>query len=47
MDLTSRGIFKVLGKGFITKPCIVKARFVSRIAEKKLKAVGGAVVVTA
>eukprot|EP00756_Hemistasia_phaeocysticola_P024950 Hpha_TRINITY_DN15980_c0_g1::TRINITY_DN15980_c0_g1_i2::g.73880::m.73880/K02900/RP-L27Ae, RPL27A; large subunit ribosomal protein L27Ae len=47
LDLTSKGIFKVLGKGFITKPCIVKARFVSRIAEKKVKDAGGAFVVTA
>eukprot|EP01065_Artemidia_motanka_P005040 TRINITY_DN123_c0_g1_i4.p2 TRINITY_DN123_c0_g1~~TRINITY_DN123_c0_g1_i4.p2 ORF type:complete len:149 (+),score=42.68 TRINITY_DN123_c0_g1_i4:75-521(+) len=47
VDLTSRGIFKLLGKGFVNRACIVKARFVSRIAEKKLKEAGGAVVVTA
>eukprot|EP01060_Flectonema_neradi_P033519 TRINITY_DN564_c1_g1_i2.p1 TRINITY_DN564_c1_g1~~TRINITY_DN564_c1_g1_i2.p1 ORF type:complete len:145 (+),score=31.93 TRINITY_DN564_c1_g1_i2:43-477(+) len=47
VDLTSQGIFKLLGKGFITKPVIVKARFISRIAEKKLKKAGGACVVSA
>merc|ERR1712203_132284 len=47
LDLTAKGIFKVLGKGHVARPLIVKARFVSRIAERKLKSVGGAVVVTA
>eukprot|EP01061_Rhynchopus_euleeides_P000971 TRINITY_DN106_c0_g1_i1.p2 TRINITY_DN106_c0_g1~~TRINITY_DN106_c0_g1_i1.p2 ORF type:complete len:143 (+),score=41.99 TRINITY_DN106_c0_g1_i1:108-536(+) len=47
VDLTGKGVFKLLGKGFLTRPVIVKARFVSRIAEKKLKAAGGACVVSA
>eukprot|EP01062_Namystynia_karyoxenos_P002315 TRINITY_DN1082_c0_g1_i1.p2 TRINITY_DN1082_c0_g1~~TRINITY_DN1082_c0_g1_i1.p2 ORF type:complete len:149 (+),score=57.56 TRINITY_DN1082_c0_g1_i1:107-553(+) len=47
LNLTSRGIFKVLGKGRLSAPCIIKARFVSRIAERKVKQAGGAVVLTA
>jgi len=47
LDLTSQGVFKLLGKGFVNRPVIVKARFISRIAEKKLKAAGGACVVSA
>ena len=39
---------KVLGKGVLPKqPVIVKARFFSRQAEEKIKAVGGACVLTA
>ncbi|XP_023346781.1 60S ribosomal protein L27a [Eurytemora carolleeae] len=38
----------VLGKGVLPKqPVIVKARFFSRVAEEKIKAVGGACVLTA
>ncbi len=48
LDLTSRGIHKVLGKGRLPKlPLIVKARFVSKLAEEKIRAAGGAVVLTA
>ena len=39
---------QVLGKGVLPKqPVIVKARFFSRVAEEKIKAVGGACVLTA
>merc|ERR1712096_18656 len=42
------GYFKVLGKGALPKqPVIVKARFFSRRAEEKIKAVGGACILTA
>lgn len=48
LDLTSRGVFKVLGKGRLPElPLVVKARFVSKGAENKIKAAGGAVVLTA
>jgi large subunit ribosomal protein L27Ae len=48
IDLAQFGIFKLLGKGDLPKlPVVVKARFVSRGAEAKIKAVGGAVVLTA
>ena len=41
-------IFQVLGKGVLPKqPVIVKARFFSRRAEEKIKAVGGACILTA
>jgi large subunit ribosomal protein L27Ae len=48
VDVTSKGIFKVLGNGILPKiPIVVKARFVSKRAEAKIKAAGGAVVLTA
>jgi len=49
LDVSAHGFFKVLGKGVLPKgaPIVVKARFVSSIAEKKIKAAGGAVVLTA
>jgi large subunit ribosomal protein L27Ae len=48
IDLTERGIFKLLGKGELPKlPIVVKAREVSAIAERKIKAVGGAIILTA
>ena len=48
LDLTSKGYFKVLGKGSLpSKPLIVKARFFSARAEKKIKEAGGACVLTA
>ena len=41
--LHSQGVFKVLGKGQLPKqPLIVKAKEFSKLAEKKIKAVGGA-----
>ncbi len=48
IDVTKAGFFKVLGKGFLpTQPVVVKAKFFSKIAENKIKAVGGACVLTA
>ena len=44
----AQGIFKVLGKGVLPKqPVIVKAKFFSKLAEQKIKAVGGACVLVA
>lgn len=44
IDVTKHGIFKVLGKGELPEqPILVKAKFISKLAEKKIKAVGGAV----
>ena len=41
-------MFKVLGKGDLPKqPLIVKAKEFSKLAEKKIKAVGGACMLTA
>ena len=48
IDVSRAGYFKVLGKGVLPKqPVIVKARFFSRVAEEKIKAVGGACILTA
>lgn len=48
IDVTKYGLFKVLGKGELPKqPLVVKAKFVSKLAEKKIKEAGGAVVLTA
>ena len=48
IDCTKAGYFKVLGKGELPKlPIIVKAKLFSKIAEKRIKAVGGACVLTA
>jgi len=48
IDLTARGITKLLGKGEMPKlPVIVKARFFSALAEKKVKEAGGACVLAA
>uniref|UniRef100_A0A1J3HQ27 Large ribosomal subunit protein uL15 n=1 Tax=Noccaea caerulescens TaxID=107243 RepID=A0A1J3HQ27_NOCCA len=48
IDVTKAGYFKVLGKGFLpSQPVVVKAKFFSKIAERKIKAVGGACVLTA
>jgi len=48
IDCTKRGYFKVLGKGRLpNQPVIVKARFFSRHAERKIKEVGGACILTA
>merc|ERR1711981_1444189 len=45
IDAVRAGYFKVLGKGKLPKqPVIVKAKFFSRRAEEKIKAVGGACV---
>ena len=49
IDVTQFGYFKVLGKGVLppSKPVVVKAKIVSKNAEKKIKEAGGAVVLTA
>jgi len=48
IDATRAGYFKILGKGLLPpQPVIVKAKFFSKIAENKIKATGGACVLTA
>ena len=48
IDVSNYGFFKVLGKGELPAlPIVVKARFVSSIAERKIKASGGAVILSA
>lgn len=48
IDTLQAGFGKVLGKGELPNiPCIVKARFFSRSAEEKIKAVGGTCVLVA
>jgi len=48
IDVTKAGYFKVLGKGRLpNQPVIVKAKFFSKTAERRIKAVGGACVLTA
>jgi large subunit ribosomal protein L27Ae len=43
IDTLSLGYTKVLGKGKLDQPLIVKARFVSKLAEEKIVAAGGKV----
>ncbi|KAI3429449.1 hypothetical protein D9Q98_005542 [Chlorella vulgaris] len=44
IDITKHGYFKLLGKGQLpAQPVVVRAKFVSKLAEKKIKEVGGAV----
>ena len=48
IDVTKFGYHKVLGKGVLPKvPIVIKAKFFSRIAEKRVKSVGGACVLIA
>jgi len=48
LDVTKHGYFKVLGTGKLpNQPIVVKAKFFSKRAEEKIKAVGGACVLTA
>ena len=47
IDLTQHGVFKLLGRGHIDRPIVVKTKFISSIAEKKIKAAGGACILTA
>lgn len=48
IDVNAAGVFKVLGKGRLpSQPVIVKAKFFSKSAEEKIKAVGGVCVLTA
>ncbi|CDJ68864.1 ribosomal protein L22, putative [Eimeria necatrix] len=47
VDCTQAGYFKVLGKGALPKlPLIVRARFFSKLAEKKIKEAGGVCVLS-
>jgi large subunit ribosomal protein L27Ae len=44
IDVTKHGIFKVLGKGELpAQPVLVRCKFISKLAEAKIKEVGGAV----
>jgi len=43
VDTLKLGFTRVLGNGHITRPMVVKARFVSRRAELKIVAAGGRV----
>ncbi|KAL0273313.1 UNVERIFIED_CONTAM: hypothetical protein PYX00_006011 [Menopon gallinae] len=48
IDVVKAGYYKVLGKGRLPKqPVIIKAKFFSKRAEEKIKAVGGACVLQA
>ena len=48
IDCTKAGFFKVLGKGVLPKvPIIVKAKIFSKSAEQRIKAIGGACILTA
>jgi large subunit ribosomal protein L27Ae len=48
LDVTKLGYFKVLGKGVLPSvPIVVKAKFFSKEAEKKIKAAGGATLLSA
>eukprot|EP00240_Pyramimonas_obovata_P007289 CAMPEP_0118923902 /NCGR_PEP_ID=MMETSP1169-20130426/2255_1 /TAXON_ID=36882 /ORGANISM="Pyramimonas obovata, Strain CCMP722" /LENGTH=147 /DNA_ID=CAMNT_0006864961 /DNA_START=52 /DNA_END=495 /DNA_ORIENTATION=- len=43
LDVTKHGYFKVLGKGVLpAQPFLVKAKFFSKLAEKKIVEAGGA-----
>ena len=48
IDVTQHGLFKVLGKGQLPQqPVVVKAKFFSSRAERKIKEVGGACILVA
>jgi len=47
VDLLTHGYAKILGGGHIQVPCIVRARYVSLKAERKIKKAGGAVILQA
>ena len=48
VDVTKLGFHKVLGKGQLPKvPLVIKAKYFSRIAEKRIKSAGGACVLVA
>merc|ERR1712232_508111 len=48
IDVTKHGFFKVVGKGNLPKqPVIVKARYFSKMAEQKIKSVGGCCILVA
>ena len=48
INCLDKGFFKVLGKGRLpTQPMVVKAKFFTKRAEEKIKAVGGTCVLVA
>lgn len=48
IDVTKAGYFKVLGKGRLpNQPVVVRAKFFSKTAERRIKAIGGACILTA
>lgn len=47
IDLVELGYFKLLGGGQINVPVVVKAKFFSKLAEKKIKEAGGACILRA
>lgn len=47
IDLVSKGYFKLLGNGQIGVPVIVKAKYFSKLAERKIKEAGGACLLVA
>jgi large subunit ribosomal protein L27Ae len=48
LDVSKLGYFKVLGKGVLPGvPLVVKARYFTKEAEKKIKAAGGACLLSA
>ena len=47
IDLIQHGVFKLLGNGQIDVPVIVKAKYFTKLAEKKIVAAGGACLLTA
>ena len=47
IDVTKYGFHKVLGKGQVPLPLVVKAKFFSREAEIRIKEAGGACVLIA
>ena len=47
IDLVKLGYFKLLGNGQINVPVIVKAKYFSKLAEKKIKEAGGACLLVA
>mmetsp|Transcript_8330 Transcript_8330/g.10011 ORF Transcript_8330/g.10011 Transcript_8330/m.10011 type:complete len:150 (-) Transcript_8330:90-539(-) len=47
IDVTQHGVHKVLGKGVLPKvPVVVKAKEFTKLAERKIKAAGGACLLT-
>jgi large subunit ribosomal protein L27Ae len=48
IDITQHGFFKLMGRGDLPKvPVIVKAKFFTKLAEKKIKEAGGACLLVA
>lgn len=48
IDVGKSGFFKVLGKGRLpNQPVVIKAKYFSKVAERRIRAVGGAAVLTA